>query len=137
MSARKRSTSQTRMRAIGLLLLFVGCLRSGQPVVPPPPMGRPTDSAEASLLHADAMKRALVHIEARCTNERVSGTGFDVDVSRYGLTRDAQVMKAWHVIHPSGCSGPKVDVALEPHLACKCATAMCPTMPQIFARFCR
>lgn len=76
-------------------------------------MGRPTDSARASLLHADAVKRALVHIEARCTHDRVSGTGFIVDVSKYGLTRDALVMTAWHVIQPPGCSGQKVDVTLS------------------------
>jgi tetratricopeptide (TPR) repeat protein len=59
------------------------------------------------------VKRALVHIEARCTHDRVSGTGFVVDVSRYGLTRDALVMTAWHVIQPSGCSGQKVDVTVS------------------------
>ncbi len=113
MSARQRNLTQTRSRVLGLLLLLVGCLRSAQPVVPPPPMGRPTDSAQSSLLHADAVKRALVHVEARCTHDRVSGTGFIVDVSKYGLTRDALVMTAWHVVQPPGCSGQKVDLTLS------------------------
>ena len=78
-----------------------------------PSIGRPTDFAQASLLHADAVKQALVHIEARCTHDRVSGTGFVVDMSQYGLIRDALVMTAWHVIQPPECSGQKVDVTLS------------------------
>ncbi len=94
------------------LVASVSCVHP-TPSATPLPGSFPRDYHRAELLAADTVRQALVRIVTHCKGQKWVGTGYVVAEDRFGLSREAFVMTARHVVMPKLCEGKKKRVELS------------------------
>ena len=109
------AAGKQRLKRFGWTCAFVASVSCVHPTpsATPLPGSFPRDHHRAELLSADTVRQALVRIIAHCGGQQQVGTGYVVAEDRFGLSREAFVMTAWHVVMPRLCAGKKTRIELS------------------------